>query len=117
MGKILEFVNKWGKVILIIMSVLIYLSTCGTGGNIDRTNRRLDKMEKTLLTMDTTISTKVSEQEIEILLQIATLETSKRVVYDNNTIVRTTKRPDDVMDDYDKEIKVLLEKLKTVRKK
>lgn len=116
MTKILEFVNKWGKVILIIMSVLIYLSTCGTGGNIDRTNRRLDKIEKTLLTIDTTMSTKVSEQEIEILLEMIVFETAREVVYSENSVVRTMKRPDDLMNEYDKKIKELRKKLESIRK-
>ena len=116
MGKIIDFFNKWGMMILVVMSILIYLSTCGTGGNIDRTNRRIDKVEKALRSIDSTASTKVSEREMEIMLEIMTLETARRVVYDQNTIVRTTTRPDDVMNEYDKKIKELNKKLQSIRK-
>jgi len=73
-------------------------------------------VEKTLLSIDSTASTKVSEQEMEIMLEIVSLETARRVVYDNNTIVRTTARPDDVMNDYDKKIKELYKKLQAIKK-
>lgn len=45
-----------------------------------------------------------------------TLETARRVVYDQNTIVRTTKRPDDVMNEYDAKIKELRKKLNALNK-
>lgn len=116
MGKILDFLNKWGIMILVIVSLLIYLSTCGTGGNIDRTNRRIDKVEKALHSIDSTASTKVSEAEMEIMLEIVIYQTSREVVYSENSVVRTVKRPDDLMNEYDHKIKELRKKLELLRK-
>lgn len=101
---------------LFVMSALIYFSTCGTKGNLDRTNRRIDTVQKSIDSIDSTAATKVSEQEMEIMLEIISLETARRVVYDNNTIVRTTKRPDDVMNEYDQKIKELRKKLSLVKR-
>jgi len=44
-------------------------------------------------------------------LEIHGLETSKRMLYDNNVIVRTSVRPDDRMNEYDQQIKALEKKL------
>lgn len=116
MEKIRLFLNKWGVAILIIMSLLIFFSTCGSKSQNERNGRRIDALEKTISSLDSTLATKVSNDEIEILLEIVTLETARRVVYDNNTIVRTTKRPDDVMNEYDVKIKELRKKLNALKK-
>jgi hypothetical protein len=42
-------------------------------------------------------------------MKIEGLETSKRMLYDQNAIVRTAIRPDDKMHQYDEEIKKLTE--------
>jgi hypothetical protein len=44
-------------------------------------------------------------------MEIEGYEISKRMLYDQNAIVRTTVRPDDRMNEYDKKIKELQEKI------
>jgi hypothetical protein len=116
MEKIRLFLNKWGLATLVVICLLTFINTCGTKSQNERNGRRVDALEKVIVSLDSTLSDKVSNEEIEILLEISALETARRVVYDNNTIVRTTKRPDDVMNEYDAKIKELRKKLKTVRK-
>jgi uncharacterized protein YdcH (DUF465 family) len=48
-----------------------------------------------------------TKAEIDSAMQIEGLRTSKRMLYDNNAIIRTTVRPDDRMNEYDAEIKKL----------
>jgi ribosomal protein S3 len=50
-----------------------------------------------------------------ILLKINALEIAREVVYTNNAIVRTTERPDDVINKYNNQIKELQEKLSNVK--
>ena len=45
MKKILEFTNKFGMLILIVLGLSIFTTTCGTKGSIEKTNRRIDKIE------------------------------------------------------------------------
>ena len=47
--------------------------------------------------------------------EISNLEIAREVVYTNNAIVRTTERPDDVMNNYNKKIKDLTEKLNKIK--
>jgi hypothetical protein len=116
MEKIRLFLDKWSSTILIVLCPLIFFNTCGTKSQNERNGRRIDGLQKVVSSLDSTLSTKVSEQEMEIMLEIMTLETARRVVYDQNTIVRTTKRPDDVMNEYDAKIKELRKKLNALNK-
>jgi hypothetical protein len=115
MKKILEFIGKYGMLILIFMAMLIFMNTCGTKGNIERNGRRIDKVEKSLNTTDSILSLKISSDRMDILLKINALEIAREVVYTNNAIVRTTERPDDVINKYNTQIKELQEKLKNVQ--
>lgn len=115
MNKILDFLNKFGMLILVIMGILILLGTCGTKGNIERNGRRIDKLEKVVLSTDSIMSLKISSERMDILLKINALEISREVVYTNNAIVRTAERPDDVINAYNNEIKELQEKLKNIK--
>jgi len=115
MKKILDFLNNYGILILILLGLFIILNTCGTKGNIERAGRRIDKLEKTISTTDSILALKISSDKMEILLKINALEIAREVVYTNNAIVRTTTRPDDVINNYNNQIKELQEKLKNVK--
>jgi hypothetical protein len=115
MKKALEFLNKYGNLILILLGFVIFMSTCGTKGNIERNGRRIDKLEKTVATTDSILSSKISSDRMAILLKINALEIAREVVYTNNAIVRTTERPDDVINKYNNQIKELQEKLSNVK--
>ena len=115
MNKLMNFINKYGTLILIVLALLIFMNTCGTKGNIERNGRRIDKLEKAVSTTDSILSTKISSEKMDILLKINALEISREVVYTNNAIVRTTERPDDVINKYNVQIKELQEKLKNVK--
>ena len=115
MKKVLDFLNKYGNVVLIFIGLLLILNTCGTKGNIERNGRRIDKLEKAVTTTDSILSLKISSAKMDILLKINALEIAREVVYTNNAIVRTSERPDDVINDYNNQIKELQEKLKNVK--
>jgi len=44
-------------------------------------------------------------------MEIEGYEISKRMLFDNNTVVRTTRRPDDILIEYDNKIKELRKKI------
>lgn len=115
MDKILAFLNKFGTLILILLGLLILVSTCNSCGAIEKTNKKIVAVEKVIIKQDSIISGMPSNTKLDILLKINALEISKEIVFTNNSIVRTTVRPDDVMNNYDKQIKELQEKLKHVQ--
>jgi|ERR1035437_9924767 hypothetical protein len=115
MKKILDFLNKYGILILVFLGLAIILNTCGVKSGIEKSGRRIDKLEKTISVTDSILSLKISSEKIDILLKINALEIAREVVYTNNAIIRTTTRPDDVINKYNNQIKELQEKLKNVK--
>ncbi len=114
MNAIKDFFSKWGIMLTCIFSLCSMWNSCGV-------TSRLEKMDKHLMSMEKTINYNDSlDREISSLQrEIQNNEIAYRVVYDNNAIVRTAARPDDVMNIYSTKIKELqerLNKLKDARK-
>jgi hypothetical protein len=85
---------------------LTFFNTCGTKSAIKTTNKRIDELEKR-------DSLNIEIQSIQD--EIISLETSKRTLYDWNTVIRTTQRPDDLMNQYDSKVNELRKKLESVK--
>lgn len=115
MKKLLDFIEKYGKCILILLGIAIFFNTCGSKGGVERESRRIDKLEKSIKSLDSTLSLKISSEKMDVLLKINALEIAREVVYTNNAIVRTSERPDDVINKYNNQIKELQEKLKNIK--
>jgi hypothetical protein len=81
----------WG-IALFFMAVSMF-QTCGLSRKVDKLNKEIQQV--------------ATKAEIDSAMQIEGLRTSKRMLYDNNAIIRTTVRPDDRMNEYDAEIKKL----------
>jgi len=60
MKKLLEFLNQYGMLILVLLSLIIFINTCGTSGANDRNGRRIDKLSKVITTTDSILSLKIS---------------------------------------------------------
>jgi hypothetical protein len=102
MQKIMKFIEKHG---LIIILMLIILATC-TENMSKRMNEK--KLYRQLDSIKTEI--KLTKQELKKEIKVEGLKTSKRTLYDWNTVIRTTNRPDDIMIRYDNEIDSLIKK-------
>ncbi len=114
MNNILAFLNKWGVSIIIFICLITFFNTCGVKGNQEQLERKVKSLEQTIAFNDS-INREINSVEREILMY----ETAREIVYTNNAIVRTTERPDDVMNQYGNKIKSLQtkrEKLNAARK-
>lgn len=106
----MEFLKKWGILIITLFNVMIFFSTCGTKSRIEKVEKRF-----TNVLYNDSLQSEMNAVDREILLN----ETSREVVYNWNAIVRTTERPDDVMNKYNLRIKELekeKEKLKNAKR-
>ncbi len=110
MKTITEFLNKWGLTILVVFALMTTISTCGVKGKVERLDKKVQKLETTLNYNDS-INSEIQTIEREI----SNLEIAREVVYTNNAIVRTSERPDDVMNNYNKKIKELTDKLNKIK--
>jgi hypothetical protein len=99
MQKVMNFVDKHGMMIVL---VLVVLSTC-TGSMSKK------RYEKKVMSEFDSLKTeiKVLKQELQKEIKVEGLKASKRTLYDWNTVIRTTERPDDIMNRYDNEIQQL----------
>jgi hypothetical protein len=102
----MEFLKKWGILIITLFNVMIFFSTCGTKSKIEKVEKRLN-----VLLYNDSLQGEINSIDREILLN----ETSREVVYNWNAIVRTTERPDDVMNKYNLKIKELEKDKQTLK--
>jgi hypothetical protein len=115
--KVTDWLNKYGVIVIISLLVLVFLQTCGTRNNSRKTLKMTEKVYTKLDSINLSLNRSyiISKEEFEILLQINGLIISKRMLYDNNAIIRTIIRPDDQMNYYDTEIKKLEDQLNQLR--
>jgi hypothetical protein len=82
------------------------------GCSSQKENVKLRKeVDSLTIAVDALKKSSYSRNELDIRMQIEGYEVSKRMLYDQNAIVRTTVRPDDRMNAYDTKIKELQEKI------
>ncbi len=81
------------------MFFLILVGNC----NNSRNRKEISNLQKEIDSLRVEISNHPTRKE----LMIEGLKTSKRTLYDWNSVVRTSVRPDDRMNQYDEEIKKL----------
>jgi hypothetical protein len=88
--------QKYGWAIALFLMLIATYQTCSS-------SKKVAALKKQVQALPTA-------EQVSTEIQIEGLRTSKRMLYDNNAIIRTTVRPDDRMNEYDAEIKKLQKK-------
>lgn len=107
----MNFINKYVNIaiyVLIVITMLNGCNSCAGRKDVQKLKKEVDSL--TVAVNDLKKST-YSKKELDTRIQIEGYEISKRMLYDNNTVVRTTQRPDDIIIGYDNKIKELRSKL------
>lgn len=111
MKNILDKLNKFVMFAIYLLLIITMVNGCN-GCSSQKENV---KMRKEVDSLNTTVellkAQTYAKKELDIRMEIEGYEISKRMLYDQNAIVRTTVRPDDMMNKYDQKIKELQEKL------
>jgi hypothetical protein len=111
MKNIFEKLNKF----VVIAIYFLLIVTCINGCNGCSSQKENVKLRKEVDSLSTTVKSLKDQtylkKDLDIRMEIEGYEISKRMLYDQNAIVRTTVRPDDRMNEYDKKIKELQEKI------
>lgn len=77
------------------LCLLMLMFQCSTNVRIKILEHQLTKSKKEVVARQDSLQTRT-----ELLLEINRVKTQQRIVYDNNSIVRTVIRPDDVIMEY-----------------
>ena len=105
---------------VIILSSLNTCNSCTNTIGVDVMSNKIDSLE---ITIQKNNELMVSKEYFGVLAELQNineeiegLKISKRILYDENAIVRTFIRPDDRMIEYDEKVKILEEKKKVLKK-
>jgi hypothetical protein len=110
----MNFLNKYLTIaiyVLIALTAINSCNSCSSKKESQRLRKDVDSLSVVIKTMDNTMKSSYDKKELDIRMAIEGYEVSKRMLYDNNTVVRTTQRPDDIIIGYDNKIKELRAKL------
>jgi len=114
--KFLDGLNKYVTIVLYALMVMTAVNSChscSTQKENSKLRKEVDSLSITVKALNNSIYNK---EELDVRMSIEGYEISKRMLYDQNAIVRTTVRPDDRMNEYDKKIKELQEKISSKSK-
>jgi hypothetical protein len=107
----MNFLNKYVSIAiyaLILISMLNGCNSCSSKKEVQRLKKEVDSLSVSVHELK---NSSYSKTELNTRIAIEGYEISKRMLYDNNTVVRTSKRPDDIIIEYDNKIKELRAKL------
>lgn len=92
-----EFIKKNFNIIIVFLMLLVLMVTCSQ-------NSKLGKMQKNMQTIKDSTYTKTQiDKKFEVQKlnnEINGYKISYRMLYDNNSVIRTKERPDDIMNNY-----------------
>lgn len=102
--------------VIALLGVFSFFRGCSTAKENTRLRKELTTMSAEIDSLTNVYDAKLGDiytkDEMDKRMEIEGLRTSKRTLYDWNTVIRTTERPDDIMNSYDEQIKALEEELK-----
>jgi hypothetical protein len=115
-SKVVASLNKgvvyaiWG---VLALSLIFTYRGCSAAKENVRLRKEFVDLKNSVDSLQKNINEQVyNKVELDTRMEILGLEVSKRMLYDQNAIVRTAVRPDDKMNEYDQKIKELRKKLR-----
>lgn len=89
--------------LMMFSMLLVCMNTCNSCSNA----KKVAKLHAKIDSLQSSVNQKPNTRQVEKLVKAEGLRSSKRTLYDWNAVVRTAVRPDDRMNEYDKEIQTL----------
>lgn len=110
-----ENLPKIANYAILFMALLITLSflrSCSSNKEDIKMRKEITKLNASVDSLNLELNNNFyTKEQFDTKLEMEGFEISKRMLYDNNAIIRTSIRPDDRMAEYDKKIKELQNKL------
>lgn len=116
MNKVNTLLNKYFIYAIwafLLVSLTVNFRSCGVVKENRKVKEEIVILQSEVDSLESSIDKNIyDKEELNIRLEILGYEISKRMLYDNNLIIRKKTRPDDQMHKYDIKIKELTDKLK-----
>lgn len=110
MEKILKWLSNYGVALIVVLLIINTMQNCSQSKSITKNRKAIIENS---LRIDSISG--VTPDEFAIMAEIQKLQTAKLILYDWNTVVRTTVRPDDRMNEYDNQIAKLTKELSAIK--
>ena len=125
MVDLLKWLNKYGVMVIIFLLLVISLQHCNQNSKLNATIKNVAAVTASVDSLTSQIKSNTeyvisagkdvyNKEETDLVLEINGYKVSKRMLYDNNAIIRKVTRPDDQMNAYDIKIDSLLVLLKRI---
>lgn len=101
---------------LALVGLLGWFRGCSTSKDLTKMKKEVVELTKRVNTADSLLMNIDNKEDLNLKLEINGLEVSKRLLYDQNAIVRTKIRPDDAINEYDEKIEALQIELRNNQK-
>jgi sensor domain CHASE-containing protein len=99
--------------VIAVLGIFSFFRGCSTASENKKLRKEITELKSEVHSLDSTLNVNFyTKQELDKRMEIEGLKTSKRTLYDWNAVIRTTVRPDDRMNEYDKQIKALQNEIK-----
>lgn len=92
----MKIIKQHFEKIVLGFLIIIFIQQCNN-------NSRIGKVEKQAKLLNQRVDS-VYTSDLQKMIEIEGLKASKRTLYDWNAVVRTAVRPDDRMNEYDRQI-------------
>jgi hypothetical protein len=101
MKNIIEFLDKWSIKIILPLTIIIFLKTCGTNNKIEKLEKQItNEIYKT----DSLVKTEtISKEEFEKIIKLEGLRTEKRMIQSTDRKILDVNRQSEI----DREIESL----------
>jgi hypothetical protein len=112
MKKLLIWMHDWGVIVVMVLLLINMMQNCSQSRRIDNNTKAIKINTVRIDSMVQTLKINYNKDELDLRLEILGYQVSKRMLYDNNAIIRRITRPDDQMNKYDERLDSLRGKLK-----
>lgn len=106
----MEKLNKHLSIAIYMTLIFMLFTFAKSCSTIKKVKSMTEEVKELNAQVDSLTKVMATKDEVKKIVEIEGLKVSKRILFDQNQIVRSVSRPDDKMMEYDKEIEKLNKK-------
>jgi len=115
-NKFLDTIQDKLLLAILLLLILSTFRTCSTNSDLELVLKTNKKQSEQITQLQTEIELKADSEYLDLQLEKTTIQISNHILYNWNAVIRTKERPDDIMNEYIKQLKIINIKLKEYEK-